>query len=67
LEKEDVELQTRFNWLNYTAQWRAILINPTNVRTPQNQGKPNIILDSVRQHNYFTITQGNYIGYMFRL
>ena len=26
----------------------------------------NIILNSVRQHNYF-ITQGNYIGYMFRL
>jgi len=26
----------------------------------------NIILKSVRQHNYF-ITQGNYIGYMFRL
>ena len=25
-----------------------------------------IILNSVRQHNYF-ITQGNYIGYMFRL
>jgi len=29
--------------------------------------KRNIILDSVRQHNYFIITQGNYIGYMFRL
>jgi len=28
--------------------------------------KRNIILNSVRQHNYFT-TQGNYIGYMFRL
>ena len=28
--------------------------------------KRNIILNSVRQHNYF-ITQGNYIGYMFRL
>jgi len=26
----------------------------------------NIILNNVRQHNYF-ITQGNYIGYMFRL
>jgi len=26
----------------------------------------NITLNSVRQHNYF-ITQGNYIGYMFRL
>jgi len=26
----------------------------------------NIILKSVRQHNYF-ITQGNYTGYMFRL
>jgi len=26
----------------------------------------NIILNSVRQHNYF-ITQGNYIGYKFRL
>jgi len=26
----------------------------------------NIILSNVRQHNYF-ITQGNYIGYMFRL
>jgi len=26
----------------------------------------NIILNSVRQHNYF-ITQGKYIGYMFRL
>jgi hypothetical protein len=26
----------------------------------------NIILNSVRHHNYF-ITQGNYIGYMFRL
>ena len=24
-----------------------------------------LILNSVRQHNYF-ITQGNYIGYMFR-
>jgi len=28
--------------------------------------KRNIILNSVRQHNYF-ITQGNYIGDMFRL
>jgi len=28
--------------------------------------KHNIILNSVRQHNYF-ITKGNYIGYMFRL
>ena len=28
--------------------------------------KGNIILNSVRQHNYF-ITEGNYIGYMFRL
>jgi len=28
--------------------------------------KRNIILNSVRQHNYF-ITQGTYIGYMFRL
>ena len=28
--------------------------------------KRNITLNSVRQHNYF-ITQGNYIGYMFRL
>jgi len=28
--------------------------------------KCNLILNSVRQHNYF-ITQGNYIGYMFRL
>jgi len=28
--------------------------------------KHNITLNSVRQHNYF-ITQGNYIGYMFRL
>jgi len=28
--------------------------------------KCNMILNSVRQHNYF-ITQGNYIGYMFRL
>ena len=28
--------------------------------------KRNITLSSVRQHNYF-ITQGNYIGYMFRL
>jgi len=28
--------------------------------------KRNIILDSVRQHNYFII-QGIYIGYMFRL
>ena len=28
--------------------------------------KRNIILNSVRQHNYF-ITQGNYIGYKFRL
>ena len=28
--------------------------------------KHNTILNSVRQHNYF-ITQGNYIGYMFRL
>ena len=26
----------------------------------------NIALNSVRQHNYF-ITQGNYVGYMFRL
>ena len=26
----------------------------------------NIILNNVRHHNYF-ITQGNYIGYMFRL
>jgi len=26
----------------------------------------NIILNGVRQHNYF-ITQDNYIGYMFRL
>jgi len=26
----------------------------------------NIILNNVRQHNYF-ITQGNYIGYVFRL
>jgi len=26
----------------------------------------NIILNCVRQHNYF-INQGNYIGYMFRL
>jgi len=26
----------------------------------------NIILNSERQHNYF-ITQGSYIGYMFRL
>jgi len=25
-----------------------------------------MILNHVRQHNYF-ITQGNYIGYMFRL
>jgi len=25
-----------------------------------------VILNNVRQHNYF-ITQGNYIGYMFRL
>jgi hypothetical protein len=28
--------------------------------------KRNIILNCVRQYNYF-ITQGNYIGYMFRL
>jgi len=28
--------------------------------------KRNIILNHVRQHNYF-ITQGNYIDYMFRL
>ena len=28
--------------------------------------KRNITLNSVRQQNYF-ITQGNYIGYMFRL
>ena len=28
--------------------------------------KSNIILNSVRQHNYF-ITRGNYIGYMFGL
>jgi len=28
--------------------------------------KRNITLNSVRQHNYF-ITQGIYIGYMFRL
>ena len=28
--------------------------------------KPNVILNSVRQHHYF-ITEGNYIGYMFRL
>jgi len=28
--------------------------------------KRNIILNSVRQHNHF-ITQGIYIGYMFRL
>jgi len=28
--------------------------------------KRNIILNSVRQNNYF-ITQGNYVGYMFRL
>ena len=28
--------------------------------------KRNITLNSVRQHNCF-ITQGNYIGYMFRL
>jgi len=27
--------------------------------------KFNIILNNVRQHNYF-ITQGNYTGYMFR-
>jgi len=27
--------------------------------------KRNIILNSVRQHNYY-ITQGTYIGYMFR-
>jgi len=26
----------------------------------------NIILNSLRHHNYF-ITQGNYMGYMFRL
>jgi len=28
--------------------------------------KRNITLNNVRQQNYF-ITQGNYIGYMFRL
>jgi len=28
--------------------------------------KRNVILNNVRQDNYF-ITQGNYIGYMFRL
>ena len=36
-----------------------LLIWQTNKQT-------NIILNSVRQHNYF-ITQGNYIGYIFRL
>jgi hypothetical protein len=29
-------------------------------------GNCNIMLNSVRQHNYF-ITLGNYIGYMFQL
>ena len=30
------------------------------------QNKNNIMLNGVRQHNYF-VTRGNYIGYMFRL
>jgi len=34
--------------------------------TPNLIEKSDIMLNSVRQHNYF-ITQGTYIGYMFRL
>lgn len=69
LEKEDVELQTRFNWLNYTAQWRAILINPTNVRTPQNQGKPisrTASYDSARKDTFASNKSVSYASTNFR-
>jgi len=46
----------------------ALFDRPTRLRKKGQCDKKiyNIILNSVRQHNYF-ITQGNYIGYMFRL
>ena len=42
------------------------VVNSDVLMSDQNILQINIVLNSVCQHNYF-ITQGNYIGYMFRL
>jgi len=39
----------------------------TAVQKTRKLFQDNIMLNSVRQHNCFIITQGSYIGYMFRL
>jgi len=41
-----------------------VQLNPLDIVNIEYGG--NIILNSVRQHNYF-ITQDNYTGYVFRL
>jgi len=42
------------------------LKNMTPLHAPKHEELISMILNNVRQHNYF-ITHGNYIGYMFRL
>jgi len=44
----------------------AVKILSSKRNKPHLAANVNIILNNLRQRNYF-ITQGNYIGYMFRL
>ena len=60
------QLYLRYGFYNIILKIKQIMYSLIWMEASRCAYERTIILNSVRQHNY-CITQGNYIGYMFRL